>query len=65
MFEFVLKAIVHVVCFAMSFYALQVIDWNRLFKKNHVGEAWMFYLFMSMGLGYLVAGFILNVVNVG
>ena len=49
----------HIVCFFISLYALEGIDFARFFRKNKSEKAQIFLFLLSMALGYLVAQFLL------
>ena len=60
---FIIRVVLHVVCFMVSFYALQALDFNRFLKQGHVTQAQLLMLILAMGLGYLMAQFLISLTN--
>jgi len=49
----------HIVCFVLSLYALEGVDFARFFRRNRARQAQVLLILLSMALGYLVAQFLL------
>ena len=60
MFEFISQTVLYIVCFACSLYSLMAIDFEKLIKKNKTFQAQCLIVLLSLGLGYLVANFIMD-----
>lgn len=54
------ELVLYVVITLISIWALESININNLFKKNKYYQARVLYLFVSMGLSYLVTNFLLD-----
>lgn len=52
------KGILYLIVVVASIWALESININGLFKKNHYYQARLLYLMCSMGLSYLVVNFL-------
>ena len=63
--SFLVKAIVYVVSFGISLYALGAIDYEKALKAGHVREAQILYFLLAMALGYLVGSFLLGFLYIG
>lgn len=48
------------IVFALSLWALDALDFNKLLKKNKVVQAQTLYLFLAMALAGLVVSFLLG-----
>ena len=48
-----------VCCFALCFKALGALDYEKLLRPGHSGEAQLLYWLFAAGLAYLVSQFIL------
>ena len=53
------EAVLSLVVFAVSLWALDALDFNKLLKKNKVMQAQTLYLFLAMALAGLVVQFLL------
>jgi uncharacterized integral membrane protein (TIGR02327 family) len=60
MVSFLVKALVYIGCFALSFWALQGVDYNRFIKQGHVSQAQILFFLLSAGLAYLAGSFLLE-----
>lgn len=60
MISFLVKALVYVACFALSYWALQGLDYNRFLKQGHVTQGQILFFLLAMGLAYLAGSFILE-----
>jgi len=54
-----IRIVVHMICFVVSLYALEGVDFARFFRKNKAMKAQILLFLLSMALGYLVAQFLL------
>ena len=57
---FLIRSLVLVCCFCLSFWALSALRFERCLKANHVRQAQVLYWLLAMALGYLASGFILS-----
>jgi uncharacterized integral membrane protein (TIGR02327 family) len=53
------ETVLSLVVFAVSLWALDALDFNKLLKKNKVVQAQTLYLFLAMALAALVVQFLL------
>lgn len=53
------RILVHIICFFICFYALEAIDFAKIIRRNDTVRARLLLVLFSMGLGYLVAQFIM------
>lgn len=56
---FIIKITIHLLSFILSFYALSGVRFDRFMDVKVPIKAQLLLLFTAMGLGYLVAQFIL------
>lgn len=52
-----IKTILYIVVVPLSIYALDSLNLNNKFKKNHEFQVKLLYLMTSLGLSYLVVNF--------
>ncbi|MFB6466213.1 DUF1146 family protein [Cytobacillus sp. Hz8] len=50
----------HLVFIALAWWALQAIQFERLLKKNHVFQARLLFILLSIALGSIVSNFFLD-----
>ena len=55
-----IKAVIYILSVLVSIFALSGINFNNVFKKNHIWEAKIFVIICSFIMGYLLAEFIIN-----
>lgn len=56
---FITRVAVYMVCFALSFFGLSAVHYERFLKPNHVPQAQVLYWLLVMALAYLAGSFIL------
>lgn len=56
----VISIISHLVFIAIAWWALQAIQLERLLKKNHVFQARVLFVLLSIALGSIVSNFFLD-----
>ena len=49
----------HILCFVLSLYALEGVDFARFFRRGRAKQAQVLLILLSMALGFLVAQFLL------
>lgn len=59
-----LKPAMYIICSFISAFAISGINFNGLFKKDKIIEARVFVIIISLVLGYLLANFILDFINI-
>ncbi|AZP03249.1 DUF1146 family protein [Jeotgalibaca ciconiae] len=59
-----LKLISHMLFIFLSFWALKAVRIEKWIRKNHIPEARILYVFLSIALGYLVSSFFLDFLEV-
>lgn len=57
----ILQISLHLVCFAFSFYALSGIQFEKICDVRKPAKVQLLLVFLSFGLGYLAAQFILAI----
>ena len=55
-----IKVIVYIISVLISIFCLSGINYNNFFKKNHIWEARVFIVVVSLIMGELLANFIIN-----
>ncbi len=58
------KTIIYIISVMISCFVMTGINYNNFFKKNHVWEARLFVVVVSLIMGYLLAQFIINFAEV-
>lgn len=53
----------HLIFIAISFYALQALDYSKMFKKNHIQQSQFLLIFLAILIGYNVSRFFLEFIN--
>ncbi len=61
MTDYIMRVIIYLLCFVVSFYALGALDFNRFLKKNKVVQAQLLYILLSLSLAYLTGTLLLSV----
>ncbi len=56
----IVRILLYLVCFCVSFYALTSLDLNRFFRQGRVLPAQILLIILAMSLGYLMAQFLLG-----
>jgi len=59
----VVKLIIYIVCTFIAAFGLSGINWNGLFKQGKVLEARVLVMSLSFAIGYLLANFVINFIN--
>jgi len=58
-----LTIISHVFFISMTFWAMQSLRTDSWIKKNHIPQARLLYIFISIAIGYTVSSFFLEFIN--
>lgn len=53
------NSFIYIFCTMLSVYAVSAINFNNFFKKNHIKEAKLFVIIISLIMGYLLGSFII------
>jgi len=53
------KLFLYIICTLLSGFTLSGINYNGFFKKNHLWEARIFTMIISLIMGYLLASFLM------
>ncbi len=56
--------IIYFISVLFSIFALSGVNFDNFIKKNHALEARILFYLLSISLGYLVANFIINFLNI-
>ena len=59
MAQFLVRCIVYIGCFALSWYAMSALNYEKLLRKDHVVQAQILYFLLIMALAYLSGSFLL------
>lgn len=54
---------VYLLCIGLSFYAMKAVRVEKIVRNNHIFEAQIILLFSAIALGYLVASFVLALID--
>lgn len=60
MIWFFVKTFIYMVSLAVSWYAMQAWDYEKILKKGHVQQAQILYFLIMIALAYLVAQFFMG-----
>ena len=60
----VLKLGIYIISVLLAMYGLSCFNFDNVIKKSKLTEFYIFYFMASLGLGYLVASFILNFMTI-
>lgn len=60
MIQFLVKAFIYIVSLAVSWYAMQAWDYEKILKKGHVQQAQILYFLIIIALAYLVSQFFIG-----
>jgi uncharacterized integral membrane protein (TIGR02327 family) len=55
-----ISIVVNLICIALSWWALQSIRLDKLLKPNHILQARILYILLSLALGSIVSNFLLD-----
>lgn len=58
--EALISMVLSLFCIGLSFWSLQSLRLDQLFRKNQVARARMLYLLLSIAIGSAVSSFFLN-----
>ncbi|KAB7671822.1 DUF1146 family protein [Bacillus sp. B1-b2] len=58
--EALLSIIIHIICIALSWWALQSLNFEKFLRKNRVFQARVLYVLLAIVIGSLVSEFLLN-----
>jgi uncharacterized integral membrane protein (TIGR02327 family) len=57
---FILRMLVEIGCFALSFYAVGALNYEKLLKPGHVVQAQLLYWLLVLALSWLVSQFLFS-----
>lgn len=63
--RFWLETTLSVVCFAVCFYALDALDFERFLKKGHSAQAQFLYWILAISLAWMVKSFMISLLYRG
>jgi uncharacterized integral membrane protein (TIGR02327 family) len=55
--------LLYIIVFVIVIWAVDGLNINHIFKKNHIYQARVFYIILIMSLTYLTSSFILEFLN--
>ncbi|MCH4013769.1 MAG: DUF1146 family protein [Solobacterium sp.] len=62
MVSFLVRALVYIACFVLSYWALMGLDYNRFLKQGHVSQGQVLFFLLAAGLAYLAGSFLLGII---
>ena len=57
-----LKLIIYIFVIPLVIFAMDSININRIFKKNRIYQARLFYILIVFGLSYLICNFLYDLI---
>ena len=63
--HFILRSIVYLLMFIVTWFAMDAINYEKLLRKNKVNQAQVLYFILVMAVAYLAGSFILNFFHFG
>lgn len=60
---YIVSITIRIVCFVISFWALDALDFQRFLKKGRVAKAQVLYWILAAGLSWMLAEFILGLMS--
>ena len=63
--HFILRSIVYLLMFIVTWFAMDAINYEKLLRKNKVNQAQVLYFILVMAIAYLAGSFILSVFHFG
>ena len=61
--DYIVSITIRIVCFAISFWALDALDFQRFLKKGRVAKVQVLYWILAASLGWMLAEFILGLMS--
>ncbi|WP_314111031.1 DUF1146 domain-containing protein [uncultured Solobacterium sp.] len=63
--HFILRSIVYLLMFIVTWFAMDAINYEKLLRKNKVNQAQVLYFILVMAIAYLAGSFILSFFHFG
>ena len=63
--HFILRSIVYLLMFVVTWFAMDAINYEKLLRKNKVNQAQVLYFILVMAVAYLAGSFILSFFHFG
>ena len=63
--HFILRSIVYLLMFIVTWFAMDAINYEKLLRKNKVNQAQALYFILVMAVAYLAGSFILSFFHFG
>ena len=63
--HFILRSIVYLLMFIVTWFAMDAINYEKLLRKNKVNQAQVLYFILMMAIAYLAGSFILSFFHFG
>lgn len=60
----IISIIIYLICIGLSFQVVKNMQLEKLMRKGHVFETQLLFIFVAIGMGYLVASFVINFIDV-
>ena len=62
---FILRSVVYLLMFLVTWFAMDAINYEKLLRKNKVNQAQVLYFILVMAIAYLAGSFILSFFHFG
>ena len=62
---FILRSVVYLLMFLVTWFAMDAINYEKLLRKNKVNQAKVLYFILVMAIAYLAGSFILSFFHFG
>ena len=62
---FILRSVVYLLMFLVTWFAMDAINYEKLLRKNKVNQAQVLYFILVMAVAYLAGSFILSFFHFG
>ena len=63
--HFILRSIVYLLMFIVTWFAMDAINYEKLLRKNKVNQAQVLYFILVMAVAYLAGSFLLSFFHFG
>jgi|LAHS01.1.fsa_nt_gb uncharacterized integral membrane protein (TIGR02327 family) len=55
--QFIVRACIYILAFAVTWFAMDAVNYEKLLKKGHVKQAQILYFLIVIAVAYLVGSF--------
>ena len=64
MIEFYIRVAIYFICFLLSLYSLNGLDFNRFLKQGKVVQGQLLYFIIACCLAYLTGSFLISIIYI-